>query len=200
MRLPQDEPESEEALSEITSFEPERHVNQTNHDGDFHQRPNHGGESCARVDAEHRNSNRDGEFEIVARRRKRQGCCLRVVGSAFSTHPKTYEKHHDKVDQQGDSNTHHIHRQLDNHIPFEAEHYDDGEEQGNQSQWTNRRYERALIPVPPLGTNEEKARQHSRYERNAQIDEDAFRNLRNPNVYNTALHAYQRREQGEKHP
>ena len=75
-------------------LEPERDVDEPDQDRHLDERADHGGERDLRADAEDRNSDGDGEFEVVRRCCEGQGRRTRVVDVEPVAHPERDEEHH----------------------------------------------------------------------------------------------------------
>jgi len=63
------------------------------------------------------------------------------TGSAAS------QQHDHEVDQQRNGNPHHVERNGDDQLPFQAEHDDDGEQQRDQRDRADLRHESRVVPL-----------------------------------------------------
>ena len=117
---------------EVFTLEVEGDVDEADEDGDLDERADDGGEGGARVDAEHGYRDGDGQLEVVAGGGEADGGGAGVVGADFPAHPEAHEEHDDEVDQERDGDADDIEREADDHVAFEAEHDEDGEQKGDE--------------------------------------------------------------------
>src|SRR5450756_295017 len=184
----------------VLAAHPQGHVDQPDEDRDLDQRPDHGRKRDARADAEHGHAHGDGQLEVVAGGGERQSRGLGVVGADLAAHEEAHEEHHDEVDEQRDGDAHHVERQLHDEVALEAEHHDDGEQQGDEGDGADARDELLLVPLTALVLEAEVAREHAGEERDAKVDEDALRDLPDADVDRHTVQAEERRQLGDEHP
>src|SRR5450756_674591 len=184
----------------VLAAHPQGHVDQPDEDRDLDQRPDHGRERDARADAEHGHAHGDGQLEVVAGGGERQGRGFGVVGADLAAHVEAHEKHDDEVDEQWDGDTHHVERQLHDEVAFEAEHHEDGEQQGDERERADARDELVLVPLVALHPDAHVARDHAGDERDAEVDGHALGDLPDAHVDDAALEAEERRQLGDEDP
>ena len=141
--------------------------------GTLNQRANDRGEGRTGIDSEDGDGNGYRQFKVVAGCRERNRGCLRVVSPDLSPHPEAHEEHHHEVDEKRNGDPQHVQRNLNNEVPLEAEHDEDGEQQSDQRERTDRRNELPLVLFPTLGLQHDEASRHACKERDAEIDEYA---------------------------
>ena len=61
--------------------------------------------------------------------------------------------------------------------PLRREHHHDGEQQSHQRERADAGHELLLVPFPPLAPDQDEAGEHAGEEGDAQVDEDALRDL-----------------------
>src|SRR5450756_1150976 len=166
----------------VLAAHPQGHVDEPDHHRDLDQRPDHGRERDARADAEHSHAHGDGELEVVAGGGERQGRGLGVVGADLAAHVEAHEKHDDEVDEQRDGDAHHVERQLHDEVALEAEHHDDGEQQGDEGDGADARDELLLVPLTALVLEAEVCLLYTSDAADAKVDEDALRDLPDADV------------------
>ena len=152
------------------------------------------------MDAEDRDGHRDGQLEVVAGGREREGRRLRVVGAEPVPHVERHEEHHHEVDQQRDRDPDDVHRQLHDVLALEREHHHDREEQRDERQRADLRHERRLVPLPAAGPYQREAGQHAGEERNPQVDEDALGDLPDRHVDDDARQSEPLRQDRDEDP
>jgi len=79
--------------------------------------------------------------------------------------------------------------------PFQREHHEDSKQKGNQGDRAYFRDEFLVIPFFVLHLYQRKPGNDARDKRNAQVDEDALRNLADGNIHDHSFEA----EHGRKH-
>src|ERR1017187_7767605 len=99
------------ALPEVAPLKVKGNVHQADERWNLDQVPDDRCKGCAGVDSKDRHSDRDGEFEIVAGRRKRQGFRLRIIRPQLASHVERHQEHHGKINQQWNGDAHHVERQ-----------------------------------------------------------------------------------------
>ena len=105
-----------------------------------------------------------------------------------------------EVDQERNGDAHHVAWDGDDLLALEREHDDDGEKQRNQRDWPDLRHEAAVIPVLGDEAQHDDARQNSRRAGDAQVDEDAFRDLPDGYVDHRTGQPEQRRQHRDENP
>ena len=130
--------------------EPQRHVHQRDERGDFDQRADHCGEGFAGVDAEHRDRDGDGEFEVIARRREGERGGFGVVRADLAPHPERHEKHDHEVEQERNGDAYNVHRDANDVFALEREHHHNREEQRHQRERADAWHENTVVPLAPF--------------------------------------------------
>ncbi len=104
-------------VGEILLFESERNIDKTDQHRHFYQGSDDRRKCLARVYAEDRHRNSNGQLKIVRSRRKAQGRGF-FVGSAHLHGQIIGDKeHHDKIDAEGNGYSNHIQRELHDVFP-----------------------------------------------------------------------------------
>lgn len=175
-------------------MQPERNADEQNQHGNFDQRTDHGGESHARIDTEYGDGYGDSEFKIIAGGSKRQRCAFRIIRAGFFSQKGRAEKHQDEINNQRNGYTHHVKRNLNNELPFVAEHHDDRKKKRDQSYRADFRDKDPRVPIFAFCFYQNEARQHARKKRNAEINQNAFGDLPDTDIDFRAGNAEKRRQ------
>src|SRR5258708_36290752 len=127
--------------------QPEGDVHQGDQGGHFDKGADDTGEGFAGIDAEDADGDGDGELEVVAGGGKGKGSVLRIVGAQGFTEEEGDQEHDGKVDDQGNGNAHDVKGDGYDELSFQAEHGDNGEQQGDQGDWADSRNEFLFVPL-----------------------------------------------------
>ena len=92
-------------------------------------------------------------------------------------HPEADQEHHHEVNQQRHGNQQHVERNPHNSVALEAEHHEDGEQQRDQRDRADPWNEDLFVPRSTFGSKQHESGDHPGQERDAEIDEDALRDL-----------------------
>src|SRR5665647_2010786 len=184
----------------VLAAHPQGHVDQADKDGHLHERPDDGREGDAGADAEHGHAHGDCQLEVVAGGGERQRGGLGVVGADLTAHVEAHEEHDDEVDEQRDGDAHHVEWQLHDEVALEAEHHEDGEQQGDERERADARDELVLVPLAAFRLDAHVARDHAGDEGDAEVDGHALGDLPDAYVDDAALEAEERRQLGDEDP
>ena len=125
---------------------------------------------------------------------------VHVVRTQPFPHPEGDQVHDYEVEKKRNGDAHHIQRQLDDQVPFEAEHDHYGEEQGDQSEGADLRHELPVVPLLAHDLDPNQAGQRPGNTGNPQIDEHALGDLADADIHHHPLQPHQRRQHGDEEP
>src|ERR1700678_2504421 len=180
--------------------QPEGHVDQADQCWHFYQRPHDTDERLSRVQTKDRNRYSNSQLKGVTSSCKGESGLLGIIRAKPLAHPKADQKHDEEVDDQRNSNFHHIKRQSHNEIAFQREHNQNCEEQRDQRKRTYPRNEARPIPFLPFEPNENESCEESGGKWNAEIKADALRDLADSDLDNAALKTKPLREHRKESP
>src|SRR6478609_2845610 len=156
------------AGGEVAFAGPEGHVNQCNKDGDFDQGPDDAGQGLPGGDAEGADRHRNGEFEVVARRRERQRGGLRIAQVQPLADQHAGAENDQEIDQQGQRDPGHVQWTGRDGSALQGEEQGDGEQQAVERPRAKSWQELPLVPVAALGLFADGPREETCEQRDAE--------------------------------